>query len=122
MIIVTNTRHTHVEHYPSMGGVGGFSYQPETSIVEWSDGTRLTVEDNRATACYRGECYPLPQLDTSIHAEIVSRWQRAISIRLQGDVAPSARLQDRARGGIDRGEIAARVQAWNRRLEADRTA
>lgn len=97
MITITDTRHTPGQAYPTMGGVGGFGFQPETTEVEWSDGTRLIVEGCHASAIYKGTNYKLPRLSTSLHDDIARRWTRAISVRLQRDVTPNTRLQDRVR-------------------------
>lgn len=97
MIQIVSTNHTNGNCYPSIGGVGGFNYQSETTTVEWSDGTRLIVEGYYAKAIYQGTSYELNQINTSLHDGIVEHWKRAISIRLQRDVEPSTRLQDRLR-------------------------
>lgn len=97
MIKVTSTRSAPSAAQPSHSGVGGYLYQPETTTVEWSDGTRLVVEDSQAKAVYKGKTYCLPHLGTSIHGELVRRWTRAISIRLQQDLGKVTRLQDRLR-------------------------
>lgn len=97
-ITVTNTRHIDSEYYRSIGGVGGYQYQPETTTVDWAGGTRLIVESYRAKACYNGTWYTMPSLGTTIHSEIVKRWSRAISQRLQRDVQTPS-LTDRMRAG-----------------------
>lgn len=96
MISITNTTHSHANAYSSIGGVGGYGYQPETTVVRWSDGTMLVVEDCHATATYKGISHKLQNIGTTLHDNIVEHWTRAISKRLERDV-PSTRLQDRVR-------------------------
>lgn len=108
-ITITDTRHIYANEYRSIGGVGGYGYQEETSIVEWSDGTQLIVEDYRAKAIYKGQTYQLRQF-SSDHATIVAHWSRAISARLQRDTGT---LADRVRGGVQRDQVSELVAAWN---------
>lgn len=98
-ITVTSTRHHYGDCAPSIGGIGGFSYVPESTTVVWSDGTLLEVEDQHATATYRGHNYKLPRIDSSLHGNIVTYWTRLITKRLQRDTAPSPSLTGRVREG-----------------------
>lgn len=97
-ITITDTRRIQSECYPSIGGVGGYQYQPDTTVVTWSDGTRLVVTECSATAEYRGTTYKMPHLNTSIHDEVARRWTAAICQRLQRDMHSSG-LADRVRAG-----------------------
>lgn len=97
MIQIVNTHHTYGQGYPSIGGLGGYVTMPETTRVEWSDGTQLVVEDQDARAIYQGITYRLNRIHTSLHDGIVEHWIERISIRLQKDVPASTRLADRVR-------------------------
>lgn len=97
MIQIVSTSHKLANERQSFGGVGGYHYQPETTVVVWSDGTRLVVEDQTAVATYRDSSYKLQRIAITLHDGIVEHWIRAISIRLQRDVPVSNRLADRVR-------------------------
>lgn len=97
MIKVISTRHLHSQTFTTIGGAGGYGYRPETTVVEWSDGTRLVVEDSSATAFYHQKVYKLDRISSTLHENIVDHWTRAISIRLQRDVGPTNRLAERVR-------------------------
>lgn len=112
MITIINTRHSNANEYSSIGGVGGYSYRDETTVVTWSDGTQLIVEGFEAKAIYKGTTYRLDRFST-LHDTVVEHWTAAISKRLKKD---EPTLVERVRGGIRKEEIAERVQAWNAQL------
>lgn len=105
---------------PSIGGVGGYVTVDPVIRVEWNDnaGTCLIVTDDRgrisAGGYHNGKSFDLPHRAGDMES-VAQRWITAIAARLQ-----ETRLQDRVRGGVPQNEVAARVQAWNRKLEAQR--
>ena len=105
---------------PSIGGVGGYVAVDPVIRVNWNDSAStcliVTLQGGRvqASAYHGGKRYELPARPGSLE-DVADRWIAAITRRLQ-----AKRLQDRVRGGIDRGEIAARVQAWNKDLNERR--
>lgn len=106
----------------SIGGVGGYVSVDPVVRVQWNDAAAtcliVTLQGGRvqASAYHAGKRYELPHRPGDLEA-VADRWITAITARLQ-----AKRLQDRVRGGVPRNQVTARVQAWNRELEAGRVA
>lgn len=119
---LTHTIKRYGGEMPSIGGVGGYVAIDPVIRVQWNDAADtcliVTLQRGRVVAggYHRGKSFELPYRAGDLES-VAQRWITAITARLQ-----ETRLQDRVRGGVPREEIAARVQAWNRDLEAGRVA
>lgn len=119
---LTHTIKRYGGEVPSLGGVGGYVTVDPVVRVSWNDSAStcliVTLQRGRveASAYHGGKRYELQHRPGTLE-DVAASWISAITERLQ-----AKRLQDRVRGGVPRHEVAARVQAWNRKLQADRAA